>query len=79
MLLGVLLGCVLVVLGGMQMVPMCHLRVVRSLFVITGLVVFGCLAMMFGGVLVVMSGFLMMFMNVVTVHNVVAVHRSLPG
>jgi hypothetical protein len=79
MLLGMLLGCMVVVLGGMQMVPMRHLRVVRGLFVMTSLVVLGCLAVMFGSVLVVLSGLLMVLMNVVTVHNVLTVHRRLPG
>ena len=79
MLVGVLFRCMLVVLGGMQMMPMRHLRVMRCLFVIASLVVFCRLAMVFGGMLVVLRGFLMMFMNVVTVHDVLTVHRSLPG
>ncbi len=79
MLVGVLFRCMLVVLGGMQMMPMRHLRVMRGLFVIASLVVFCRLAMVFGGMLVVLRGFLMMFMNVVTVHDVLTVHRPLPG
>ncbi len=65
--------CVLVVLGSVQVMPMSDLGMVRGLLVIACLVVPGSFTMMFGRMLMVMRGLLVMFMNVVTVH------RSLPG
>ena len=73
MFLGVDFCRKLVVLGGMQVMPMGDLGVVRCLFVIAGLVVFSGLAMVFGRMLMVVRGLFVMFMNVVTVH------RRLPG
>ncbi len=73
MLLGVLLCCVLVVLGRVQVMPMGDFGVVRSLFMIAGLVMFCGLVMVFGRVFVVVRGLFVMLMNVVTVH------RRLPG
>jgi hypothetical protein len=72
-LLGVHLRCVLVVLGGVQVMTMRHFGVMRRLFVVSGLVVLGGFAMVLGRVLVVVRGLVMMFVNVVIVH------RSLPG
>jgi hypothetical protein len=69
----VLFRGVLVVLGRVQRMPMRDLGMVRSFFVISGLVVLGGLAMMLGRMLVVVRRFLMVFVNVVTRH------RSLPG
>lgn len=61
------------VVGGVQMVPMRHLGVMRGLFMVSGLVVLGRFAMVLGRVLVVVRGLVMMLVNVVIVH------RSLPG
>jgi hypothetical protein len=73
MLLGVHFCRVLVVLGGMQMMPVGDLGVVCSLFMIAGLVVFCGLTMVFGRMFMVVRGLFVMFVNVV------AVHRWLPG
>jgi len=59
--------------GRMQRMAMRDLGMVRGLFVIAGLVMLRSFAMVFGGVLVVMRGLVVMFVNLVTVH------RSLPG
>src|ERR1700678_2966176 len=48
--------------------PVSDFRVVCSLFMITGLVVFCGLVMVFGRMFVVVRGLFVMFMNVVTVH-----------
>ena len=63
-LLGVLLCCVLVVLGRVQVMPMGDFGVVRSLFMIAGLVMFCGLVMVFGRVFVVVRGLFVMLMNV---------------
>ncbi len=63
----------LVMLGGMQMMPKSHLGMMRRLFVIAGLVVLGGLTMMLSRMLVVIRGLLMVFVDVATVH------RLLPG
>jgi hypothetical protein len=55
----------LVMVGGVQVMPVRHFGMVRGLFVIASLVVLG-------RVLMVVGGLLMVFMDVV------AVHRSLP-
>jgi hypothetical protein len=68
-----LFRCVLVMLGGMQVMSVSYLRMMRGLFVITGLVVLCSLAMVLGCMLMVVRGLLVMLMNVVIVH------RSLPG
>jgi hypothetical protein len=73
---GVLLRGVFVVLDGMHVMPMSDLGVMRRLFVIAGLVMLGSLAMMFGRMLVVVRGMLVMLVNLV---RLVAIHRSLPG
>jgi hypothetical protein len=72
-MLGVLLRRVVVVLDRVQVMAVSDLRMMRGLFVIAGFVVLRRLAMMLGRVLVVMRGFLMMLVDVVTAH------RSLPG
>ena len=59
--------------GRMQRMAMRDLGMVRGLFVIAGLVMLRSFAMVFGSVLVVMRGLVVMFVNLVTVH------RSLPG
>lgn len=71
-LLGVDFGGVLVVLGGMQVMAVRDLGVVRRLFVIAGLVVLGRLAMVLGRVLVVFRS-----QGVVLVNFVIG-HRCLP-
>jgi hypothetical protein len=81
-LLAVLLGMhfrgFVVMLGGMQVVAMRNVGMVRGLFVISGLVVLGGFAMVLGRMLVMLRRLLMMFVNVVFV-EIVAVHRLLPG
>jgi hypothetical protein len=81
-LLAVLLGVhfrgFLVMLGGMQAMPMRHVGMMRGLFVISGLVVLGGFAMVLGRVVVMLRRLLVMFVNVVFV-EIVAVHRLLPG
>jgi hypothetical protein len=72
-MLGVLFRRVLVVLGRVQRMPVCHLGVVRRLFVVAGLVVFRCFAMVLGGMFMMVCGLLVVFVNLVTVH------RCLPG
>jgi hypothetical protein len=67
-LLRVLFRRVFVVLGGVQGMPMGHLGVVRGLFVIAPLVVFGGLAMVLCRVLMVVRSFLVVFMDVMTGH-----------
>ncbi len=60
-------------LGGMQRVAMGHMGVMRSLLVISFLVMFGGLAVVLGRVLVMLGGLLMMLVDIVF-----AVHRGLP-
>jgi hypothetical protein len=62
----------LVMVGGVQVVPVRHFGMVCGLFVIASLVVLGRFMMVLGRVLMVVGGLLMVFMDVV------AVHRSLP-
>jgi len=59
--------------GRMQRMAMCDLGMVCGLFVIAGLVMLRSFAMVFGSVLVVMRGLVVMFVNLVTVN------RWLPG
>jgi hypothetical protein len=70
--LGVLLRCVLMMVGGMQGMPVSHLGVMRRFFVISGLVMLGGFVMVLGRMLMVMRGLLMVLVDIVTVH------RSLP-
>jgi hypothetical protein len=76
--LGVQLRGFLVMLRGVQLMPMRHLGMVRGLFVIAGLMVLGGFAMVLGRMLVVQRRLLVMLVNVVFV-EIFAVHRSLPG
>jgi hypothetical protein len=46
---------------GVEMMPMGDMRMVRSLFVIARLMVFGCFLVMARGVFVVFGGLLVMF------------------
>ena len=71
-LVGVLLGGVLLVLDGVQMVAVRDLRMVRGLFMVAGFVMFGRFAMMLGRVLVMVGGVLVMLMNLVIVHSSVS-------
>jgi hypothetical protein len=68
----------LVMLGGIQVMPLRHLGMVSGLFVIAGLVMLGGLAMVLGRVLVMERGLLVVFVNVVF-GEILAVHRRLPG
>jgi hypothetical protein len=77
-LFGVLFRSFVVMRGGMQMMSVGDLGMVRGLFVISGFVVLGGFAMMLGRMLVMVRGLLVMFMDVVFV-EVMAVHRRLPG
>src|ERR1700728_2971079 len=73
MIRGVLFRRVLMVLGGMQMMPERHLGVVRRLFVVARLVMLCGFAMVLGRVLMVFRGLFVVIVDAVTVH------RSLPG
>jgi hypothetical protein len=61
------------VLAGVQGMPVRYFRMMRGFFVISGLVMFGGLAMMLRGVLVMLRGLFMMLMNIV-----LTVHLGLP-
>jgi hypothetical protein len=63
----------LVMLGGVHVMAMCHRRVVRRLFVMAGLVVLCRLAMMLGRLFVVVRSLF------VVIVNFVIVHRASPG
>jgi hypothetical protein len=58
----------IVMIGGMQRMPMSNLGMVRGFFVITGLGVLGGLAMVLCCMLVVVRSLFMVLVNVVTVH-----------
>ena len=66
----VLLGRVLGVLDGVQLVSVREVRMVARLLVVARFGVMRGLAMMLGGVLVVLGGFLVMLMDVVVAHGV---------
>ena len=68
----------IVMVGGMQVMAMRHLGMVRGLFVISRLVVLGGFAMVLGRMLVMLRGLLVVFVDIVFV-EVLAVHRVLPG
>ena len=72
MLFGVLLGGMLLVLDGVQMMTVRDLGMMRRLFVIAGLVMLGGLAMMLGRVLVMRRGVLVMLMNLVIVRSLLS-------
>jgi hypothetical protein len=65
----VLLGGVLVMLDGVQMVAVRDLGVMRSLFMIAGLVMFGGFAMMLGRILMMLRGMFVVLVNLVIVHG----------
>ena len=67
--LPVLLGGVLMVLDGMQMVAVRDLRMMRGLFMIAGLMMLGGFAMMLGRVLMMICGMLVVLVNLVVVHG----------
>jgi hypothetical protein len=66
----VLLGRVLGMLDGVQLVAVRKVRVVARLLMVARFSVVGGLAMMLGGVLVVLRGFVVMMMDVVVAHGV---------
>ena len=68
MLFGVLLGRVIVVLLGMQMMTMRDFGVMRGLLVVAALVMLGRLTMMFRRLFVMMRGFFVMLVDVVLSH-----------
>jgi hypothetical protein len=74
---GVFLGRLVVMVIGVQRMSMRDFGVMRGLFVVAGLGMFGGFAMMFGRMLVMLGGLFVMFVNVVLVH-IVTVHRRLP-
>jgi hypothetical protein len=65
----VFLGGVLLVLGSVQVMAVRDLRMMSGLFMIAGFMMFGCFAMVLGGVLMMLRGVL----------NLVIVHGSLSG
>ena len=69
MMLGVFLGRVFVMLGRVQRMAVRDLGMVRGLFVIAGLMMLCRLAMMLGGMLVMIRSVLMMFVNLVIAHG----------
>ena len=71
------LRCVLMVVGGMQVMPVSNLGMMRCFLVIARLVVLGGFTMVFGRMLVVVRGLFVMFVNVVLV-QILVVHRLLP-
>lgn len=73
MLFGMFFGRVLVMLGGMQMMTVGDLRVVSGLFVRPGLMMLGTFTMMHCCLIVMMSGFFVVLVDVVVCH------RYLPG
>jgi hypothetical protein len=77
MFLGVHFCRVVVVLGRVQVMPMGDFGMMRSLFMIAGLVVFRGLVMVFGRMFVVVRGLFVMFVNVVAVHRWLPVSRLL--
>ena len=75
---GVQLGGFLMMLGGMHMVTVRHIRMMRRLLVMAGFVMLGGLTMMFCSLLVMMRGFFVMLVDLVVV-QILAVRRLLPG
>jgi hypothetical protein len=71
------LRCVLIVVGGMQVMPVSNFGMMRCFLVIARLVVLGGFTMVFRSMLVVVRGLFVMFVNVVLV-QILVVHRSLP-
>jgi hypothetical protein len=78
MFLGVQLRGLMVMLGGPQMMPVRDLGMVRGFFVIAGLVMFGGFTVVLGGMVVMVRGVFVMFVNIVFV-QILAVHCLLPG
>ena len=77
MLFRVHLRRVLMMVGGMQVMPVSNLGMMRRLLVIARLMVLGGFAMVFGRMLVMVRSLFVMFVNVVLV-QILVVHRSLP-
>jgi hypothetical protein len=75
---GVLLGRLVVMVVGMQRMSTRHFGVMRGLFVVAGLGMFGGFAMMLGRMIVMLGGLFVMLVDVVFVH-IVTVHRRLPA
>jgi hypothetical protein len=75
---GVLLGRLIVMVIGMQRMSVRDFGMMRGLFVVAGLGMFGGFAMMLGRMLVVLGGLFVMFVDVVFVH-IMIVHRRLPA
>lgn len=73
MFFGVQFRCFFVMLGGMHVMAMSDLGMVRGLFVIAGLVVLGGFTMVLGRMLVVMRGVFVVLVDLV------AFHGLLPG
>jgi hypothetical protein len=66
---GMLLRSILVMLGGVQRVPVRHFGMVRGLFVIAGMMMLGGFTMVLGRMLMMMRGFLVMLVNFVIAHR----------
>jgi hypothetical protein len=71
-LFGVLLGGMLLVLDGMQMMTLRDLGMMRRLFIIASFVMLGGFAMMLGRVLMMRRGVLVVLMNLVIVHSLLS-------
>lgn len=69
MLLGMFFCRMLMVLGGMKLMTVGDLRVVRGRFVRAGLMMLGRFAMMHGRLLVVMRGLFMVLVDIVVRHR----------
>jgi predicted alpha/beta hydrolase len=74
---GVLLRSLVVMVIGMQRVPMRDLGMMCGLFVVAGFGMFGSFAVMLGRVIVMLGGLFVMLVNVVFMH-IVTIHRRLP-
>ena len=77
-MLCVLFGSVFVMLSRVQRVPVRRYGMMRALFVRASLVVFCSLAMVLGGMLMMVRGLLVVFVDFVLFVGL-TVHRCLPG
>ncbi len=68
MVIGVLLRRMIVMLGRVERVAVRDLRMMRGFFMIAALGVLRGFAMMLGGVVVMVGGFFVVFVDVVTAH-----------
>ena len=68
-LCGVVFASFLGVMGGVQMMPMRDVCMMPRLLMVSGLVLFGGLPMMAGGMLVVLRGFVVMFCSGMASHG----------